>query len=352
VIIDACDFEQLANRLSAVLVANARLPTKVFRPAFVQYRFIDVDSFSGAEFWSLLKFLAAMSSDDSIGVIAVEPDPLYYYHHFGQYGAANLTAAMDFRAYQNILSLGPDDSPADALEHASVLTWLPPSLKWAVWRERAPEMMLLAYADTFHPPLDGEIHQKTGLYMLNAGDALELASPAWRDRRVYDVFARELLNNYAPGESPAWQDTSVAKALEVARQLMTGEIDVIQGARTLSALRFELGDDLADIFSTFTLIDSETDHLPIGEVRQYWAAEALIHKTPRLPKASGFTKTWREVQQRSLSHGSPHLNKILQHRLFPGLNSRERTRVLVPTSGRAAIVLASDHFQHRRPCEH
>ena len=39
-----------------------------------------------------------------------------------------------------------------------------------------------------------------------------------------------------------------------------------------------MGDDLTDIFSTFTLIDSETDHLPIGEVRERWALESLARK--------------------------------------------------------------------------
>jgi len=69
-----------------------------------------------------------------------------------------------------------------------------------------------------------------------------------------------------------------AQVLSLARQLLAGKLSVIAAARGLSALRCDFDPDLQTELRTFVGIDSETDDLPIGEVRKYWSREALERK--------------------------------------------------------------------------
>src|SRR5581483_10106206 len=110
-----------ANRLGAATLKTARLPEKVFRPAFVQYRFVEVDSFCTVEFWSTLQFLAEASGDNSVGLIAIEPDPLFYHARFGHCGAVDIDVNMSSDEYQWALSWAPNNISGDALEHAKIL---------------------------------------------------------------------------------------------------------------------------------------------------------------------------------------------------------------------------------------
>lgn len=66
------------------------------------------------------------------------------------------------------------------------------------------------------------------------------------------------------------------QVVDIAESMLSGKRSFLEGARLLSSLRHEAAvyDDDAD-FMVFVAIDSETDSLPIGAVRQYWSSEAL-----------------------------------------------------------------------------
>ncbi|WP_378115055.1 DUF2489 domain-containing protein [Cellvibrio fontiphilus] len=66
------------------------------------------------------------------------------------------------------------------------------------------------------------------------------------------------------------------RAVELARGMLDGSIDYLEGAVELSSLRFEVGlsENDSDFFA-FTAVASEVDHLPLGAARQYWSQEAL-----------------------------------------------------------------------------
>jgi hypothetical protein len=53
----------------------------------------------------------------------------------------------------------------------------------------------------------------------------------------------------------------------------------------LRPLRHEVELALAEALLVFTAIDSETDALPVGEVRQQWSAEALDRKDREIANA-------------------------------------------------------------------
>lgn len=66
------------------------------------------------------------------------------------------------------------------------------------------------------------------------------------------------------------------RVVDTAKSMLDGQLSFLEGARALSSLRHEAAvrDDDPD-FMAFVAIDSETDELPIGAVRQHWSKEAL-----------------------------------------------------------------------------
>lgn len=70
--------------------------------------------------------------------------------------------------------------------------------------------------------------------------------------------------------------------------LVAGEIGVIAAARELGYLRHEVEPQVAKVLLTFTGIDSETDALPVGDVRKEWSPDALKRKDRELANAEDF----------------------------------------------------------------
>jgi hypothetical protein len=65
---------------------------------------------------------------------------------------------------------------------------------------------------------------------------------------------------------------------KVARAAVTGNLSPLEAVRKICALRFMLGDPNSEIFHVFMAIDSETDTLPLGDVRELWSPTALEKK--------------------------------------------------------------------------
>ena len=79
-----------------------------------------------------------------------------------------------------------------------------------------------------------------------------------------------------------------SQILALAKQLLSGQLGVIAASRELSPLRHEVEPEIAQVLVAFTAVDSETDALPIGEVRQYWSPEALERKDREITEAEKF----------------------------------------------------------------
>jgi hypothetical protein len=73
-------------------------------------------------------------------------------------------------------------------------------------------------------------------------------------------------------------DTSVAKAREIARRTLDGEYDLLLACRDLAILREGLAGIPRSLMDTFIAVDSETADLPIGPERTLWSAGALARK--------------------------------------------------------------------------
>ena len=76
--------------------------------------------------------------------------------------------------------------------------------------------------------------------------------------------------------------------LRIARQLVIGEIGVIAASRELGYLRHEVEPQLTNVLVTFAAIDSETDALPVGNVRREWSPDVLKRKDKEIAEAEDF----------------------------------------------------------------
>ncbi len=91
---------------------------------------------------------------------------------------------------------------------------------------------------------------------------------------------------------PMTNQTEVSRARKevvlVAQSVLSGSCGIVEGARQLSGLAHRLAAENDPDFTFFIGVDSETDHLPIGDVRQRWAADALRKKDEELISLEGF----------------------------------------------------------------
>jgi hypothetical protein len=62
----------------------------------------------------------------------------------------------------------------------------------------------------------------------------------------------------------------------VATAMIGGEINLIEGCRQINGLMHEIDDPACwDLHRPFIAVDSETDHLPFGELRKLWHPDFL-----------------------------------------------------------------------------
>jgi hypothetical protein len=90
--------------------------------------------------------------------------------------------------------------------------------------------------------------------------------------------------------------------MTVSRELLEGRLGVIEAARELSRLRYDVGAESDPDFIMFVAIDSETDHLPIGTVRREWTPDALEAKDREI----------REYEERSREEAYNAARNILK----------------------------------------
>lgn len=74
--------------------------------------------------------------------------------------------------------------------------------------------------------------------------------------------------------------------------MLDGRLSFLIGSRRLAALRHETDTAADDTdFMVFVAIDSETDALPLGAVREHWDQSALARLEPEIKKAEYWAST-------------------------------------------------------------
>ncbi len=100
--------------------------------------------------------------------------------------------------------------------------------------------------------------------------------------------------------STAWHRSSTIGAKEIAQGALDGRTTVLEAVRVLASLAHT--DAVADVEDRKFIIgiESETDHLPVGEVRKVWASSALKEKDVEIARAAelgraDFLETCRRI---------------------------------------------------------
>jgi hypothetical protein len=78
---------------------------------------------------------------------------------------------------------------------------------------------------------------------------------------------------------------------QLARDMLEGKVSFVEGARRVWRLGSDarLPESDPDL-TTFRGIESETDSLPIGKVRDLWATDALERLRPEIERAEDWAK--------------------------------------------------------------
>lgn len=86
-------------------------------------------------------------------------------------------------------------------------------------------------------------------------------------------------------------DLARAKISDALKLMLAGQVSFIEGARIVNGWSHNAGfDRLSEPFVTFVAIDSETDDVPIGKVRELWAADAVAKHTEEWERAEAWAK--------------------------------------------------------------
>src|SRR5207248_901787 len=101
---------------------------------------------------------------------------------------------------------------------------------------------------------------------------------------------------------PSTNESEILRAqseiVSTARSILSGAVGIVEGARRINKLGHALGVERNPDFTHFVAVDSETDHLPVGEVRRHWAADALRRTDEELRACESFyrDRTFRVCQ--------------------------------------------------------
>jgi hypothetical protein len=84
-----------------------------------------------------------------------------------------------------------------------------------------------------------------------------------------------------------------AEMRDIAKRFLAGELGVIEASRALSPFWDMVSqEDLEPHIRAFVGINSDTDALPVGDVREYWASEALVGKDREISDAEAKWRDW------------------------------------------------------------
>jgi hypothetical protein len=88
-----------------------------------------------------------------------------------------------------------------------------------------------------------------------------------------------------------YRATVRAEMLALATGLIAGDLGLIAVARKLNGFRDGVEPEISSLLDVFVAIHSETDALPVGNVRALWNAEALARQDKEISAAE---ERWRD----------------------------------------------------------
>jgi len=104
--------------------------------------------------------------------------------------------------------------------------------------------------------------------------------------------------------------------VKTCRAVIDGDVGVIAASRKLRDLHYQMFQNVDDDFRIFIGIESETDHLPVGDERQYWNAAVLSEKDKEIAeyednKMKVVIESCKELIDRFAISGGPSIKEKL-----------------------------------------
>ncbi len=133
--------------------------------------------------------------------------------------------------------------------------------------------------------------------VVSAMAMLSIISSAFRLAYTFPVMERTFIDRRA-------SESDHLRAKEIARAVLDGRTTVLEAARELVSLAHSEAVAELEDRRFIIAVASETDHLPVGEVRKLWASYALKEKDVEIARAeelyrADFLETCRRILKRS-----------------------------------------------------
>ncbi len=78
------------------------------------------------------------------------------------------------------------------------------------------------------------------------------------------------------------------RLIDLCHSVISGQTSIIEGARSILAYREDMGEGDNKGWNIFVVVESDSDHLPVGEIRQHWAEDALRAKDIEIKNFESF----------------------------------------------------------------
>ena len=86
----------------------------------------------------------------------------------------------------------------------------------------------------------------------------------------------------SPNTNEAEHKRACHAVVGIAHGILNGNVGVVEGSRMLLTIQRAAGAEGDADFLFFVGVNSQTDHLPVGDVRRHWSADALRLKDAEL----------------------------------------------------------------------
>lgn len=193
---DNKEFNEFKEMIIAIFNIENNLPEQVFDKKFGDFKFEEFDWTMSGEFWNTLKKLAIQTKDDFVLTAVLKPNPVkYFYKEFNYYNWIKLPVNLSADEYYEILEVGPEESPADAVVYNSyTVVWLSPSMKWAIWGERDYGISVIGF--------NKMSHQNKLSFSLKSWRSIDDAVLSWIEtnfmsQELQQDFVKTLYSNYS-----------------------------------------------------------------------------------------------------------------------------------------------------------
>ena len=108
------------------------------------------------------------------------------------------------------------------------------------------------------------IDLQTGIYVEQLIHSNKIIKDSWYQPNLHDL---------------SFLEAQSKKVVEIAQDILSNKVRLIEGARLLVSLRPTVTrDDFDPDFIPFIALTSETDDLAVGNEREFWASDALLKK--------------------------------------------------------------------------